>query len=216
MSFPECNHAFEEMKDVRVRAQLAPVQPSGFIILVIGIVVAKLRIQEFISCSEHWGPVREKQQTTEILDLLSAQRQYLRCRPLVPFVAAVPRVVLVHAILIVVTIRPVALVVVRDEIVQGEAVVGGYVVHTLVGVISLATTVGKEIVAAIDAAHQVRDHPWVALNKTTNIVAKPCVPLQPGNAWKSATKLISAGIPGFCDQMQPPQLRIGGNFAEYG
>src|SRR5882762_9788724 len=116
MSFPKRNHALEETKNVRVRAHLAPVQPSRFIILVIGIVVAKLRIQEFISCSEHWGLVREKQQTTEILDLLSAQRQYLRCRPLVPFVAAVPRVVLVHAILIVVTIRPVALVVVRDEV----------------------------------------------------------------------------------------------------
>src|SRR5437016_14131845 len=100
MSFPERNHVLEETKNVRVRTQLAPVQPSGFVILVIGIVVAKLRIQEFISGSEHWSSVREKQQTAEILDLLSAQCQYVRCRPLVPFVAAVPRVVFVHAILI--------------------------------------------------------------------------------------------------------------------
>src|SRR5882724_6963813 len=100
MGSPERNHVLEEMKNVRVRMQLAPVQPSGFIVLVIGIVVAKLRIQEFISGSEHWGSVREKQQTAEILDLLSAQSQHLPGRPLFPVVAAVPRVVFVHAILI--------------------------------------------------------------------------------------------------------------------
>src|SRR5712671_275666 len=117
MSFTERNHVLEETKHVRVRTQLAPVQPSGFVILVIGIVVARLRIQEFISGSEHWSSIREKQQTAEILDLLSAQLQYVRCRPLVSFVAAVPRVVFVHAILITVTICPVALLVIRDEIV---------------------------------------------------------------------------------------------------
>src|SRR5882762_10009356 len=216
MSFPQRNHALEETKNVRVRAHLAPVQPSRFIILVIGIVIAKLRIQEFISGSEHWSPVREKQQTAEIFDLLPSQSQYLRCRTFIAFLAAVPTVVLVHAILVIVTIRPVALVVVRDEIVQGEAVVGGYVVHALIGVISLCTAVGKEIVAAINATHQVRDHPRIALNKTANIVAEPRVPLQPGNAWESAAKLVSAGVPGFCDQMQSTQLRISGDFTEYG
>src|SRR2546430_16213185 len=118
MSFPERNHVLEETKNVRVRTQLAPVQPSGFVILVIGIVVAKLRIQEFISGPEHWDSVRKKQQTAEILDLLSAQRQYLRCRSFVPFAAAVPTIVFVHAVLVIVTIRPVAFVVVGDEIVQ--------------------------------------------------------------------------------------------------
>src|SRR5260370_7602126 len=140
MSFPERNHALEETKYVRVRAHLAPVQPSGFVILVVGIVVAKLRVQEFISGSEHWGPVRQKQQTAEILDLLPSQRKYLRCRPFIAFAPTVPRVVFFHAILVILTIRPVALPVVRNEIVQSEAVVGGYVVHTLVSVISLAAT----------------------------------------------------------------------------
>src|SRR5882762_432457 len=93
---------------------------------------------------------------------------------------------------------------------------GGYVVHTLVGVIRLATTVGKEIVAAIDATHQVRDHRRIAFNKTADVVAESRVPLQPGNAWKSAAKLVSAGVPGFCDQMQSTQLRISGDFTEYG
>src|SRR5260370_34959615 len=117
MGFPERNHVLEETNNVRVRTQLAPVQPSGFVILVIGIVVAKLRIQEFVAGSEHWGPVREKQQTAEIFDLLPSQGQHLRWRALIPFVAAVPTVVFVHAIWIILTIVPVALVVVGDEIV---------------------------------------------------------------------------------------------------
>src|SRR5207244_12925098 len=100
MSFPERNHVLEETKNVRVRTQLAPVQPSGFVILVIGIVVAKLRIQEFISGSEHWSSVREKQQTAEILDMLSAQCQYVRCRYLVLLVAAGPILVCVQALFI--------------------------------------------------------------------------------------------------------------------
>src|SRR5260370_17603672 len=106
MSFPECNHALEETKNVRVRADLAPVQPSRFIILVIGIVVAKLRIQELVPGSEHGGPVREKQQTAEILDLLSSQRQYRRCRPFTPFLPALPRVLSLHPILLIFPLPP--------------------------------------------------------------------------------------------------------------
>src|SRR5260370_762923 len=90
---------------------------------------AKLRIEEFISGSEHWGPVREKQQTAEILDLLSAQRQYLRCRTFIAFVAAVPTVVLVHSILLLVPMRPVTLVVIIAHILQRQAVVASITHH---------------------------------------------------------------------------------------
>src|SRR5205807_1432077 len=129
-----------------------------------------------------------------ILDLPAAQRQHLRCHSFVPFVAAVPTVVFVHAILVIVTIRPVALVVVRDEIVQGETIVGGYVVHALVGVVSIGAAVGKEVVAAINATHQLWDHSRIAFNETANVIAEASVPLQPSYAGKSATELIGAGI----------------------
>src|SRR6476660_115066 len=98
-----------------------------------------------------------------------------------------------------VTIRPVALMVIRDEIVQSEAVVGSYEVHTLVGVIRVGAGVGKKVVAAVDATHQVRDHPWIAFNETANVVAKSSVPLEPSQAWKSAPKLVNAGVPGLCN-----------------
>ena len=44
MSFPKTDHVLEETKYVLVLLELAPVQPSGFVVLVIGIVVAELRV----------------------------------------------------------------------------------------------------------------------------------------------------------------------------
>src|SRR5271157_4251108 len=114
--------------------------------------------------------------------------------------SAVPAVVVVGAILIVITICPVALAIVGDKIVQGEAVMGIYIVQALVGVIGVGAVVRKQIIAAIDAAHHISDHPWVPLNETANIIAKTSVPLEPIYAWESATELISACIPGLCDQ----------------
>src|SRR5271157_1061291 len=108
--------------------------------------------------------------------------------------------VVVHAILVVITICPVALAIVGDQIVQGEAVMGSYVVQALVGVVSVGPVIGKQVVAAVDAPHQVRDDTWIALNETANIVAKTSVPLQPIYARESATQLISACIPGFRNQ----------------
>ena len=106
------------------------------------------------------------------------------------------------------------LLVVSDEIVQSEAVVRSYVIHALVGVISFVAVVGKKIVAAVDATHQVRNHPRIALNETADVIAKPPVPLEPSHAGKSAAELICAGVPRLSDQTEPAQLRIGGDLAE--
>ena len=115
----------------------------------------------------------------------------------------VPAVVVVHAILVVVTIRPVALLVIRNEIVQGEAIVGSHVVHALVGVIRVGAAVGEKIIAAIDTPHQVRNHPGIAFDKTADVVAESSVPLQPGYTGESAAELISTCIPRLRDQAQP-------------
>ena len=41
-----------------IRLELAPVQPSGFVVLVIRIVIAELRVQEFVAGPEHRDAVR--------------------------------------------------------------------------------------------------------------------------------------------------------------
>src|SRR5271165_3369387 len=200
MSFAERDHVLEETKDVLICPESAPVQPSSFVVLVIGIVVAELRVQELVPGPEHRSPVREKQQATEILNLLPAQREHRRWHTFFPFVPAIPTVVLVRAILIIVTIRPVTFAVVGNEIVQREAVVGGYKVHALVGVISVSASVGKKVIAAVEPPHQVRDHPRIALDEAADIVAKASVPLQPSYTGESSAELKSTGIPGFRDQ----------------
>jgi hypothetical protein len=55
----------------------------------------------------------------------------------------------------------------------------GYVVDALVGVIRIRAAVGKEVIAAIDAPHQVGNHPSVTLDEAADIVAKASVPLAP-------------------------------------
>jgi hypothetical protein len=67
-------------------------------------------------------------------------------------------------------------------------------------VVSVGAAVGKEIVAAVDAPHQVRNHPRITLHETADIVAEAPVPLEPRYARKSATELKRSRIPRLCDQ----------------
>src|SRR5262249_47191041 len=74
----------------------------------------------------------------------------------------------------------------------------------------------KEVVAAINPPHEVRDHPRVAFDEAPDIVAKPAVPLEPGHTWESPAELIGSRVPRFRNQTQAAQLRIGGDFAKNG
>src|SRR5690349_20483698 len=122
MTFAERDHAFEEAENVLICAKLAPVEPSRCVVLIVRIIVAELRVQEFIPGAEHWNPVRQHKQATEILHLPATQCHNLSWRGFITFVPTVPTVIIVHAVLIAVSIRPVALSVVRDEVVESETV----------------------------------------------------------------------------------------------
>jgi hypothetical protein len=52
----EGNHALEEAEHILIGLQLGPIEPSRLIVLVIRVVVAKLRIQEFISSDQFQLP----------------------------------------------------------------------------------------------------------------------------------------------------------------
>src|SRR5208337_4103869 len=99
--------------------------------------------------------------------------------------SAVPAVVVVRAILIVVAVRPVALLVISDQVVEGEAVVRSHVVHALIGVIGVGAAVREKIIAAIDTPHQVRNHSGITLDKAADVVPESSVPLEPGYARES-------------------------------
>jgi hypothetical protein len=69
MSLPERDHVLEKSEHIQVRPQLAPVQPSDFVVLVIRIVVAVLRVQEFITARNIGMP----------FDSRSRQQKFLTC-----------------------------------------------------------------------------------------------------------------------------------------
>src|SRR5215471_20167133 len=148
VAFSECNHLFEETENVLIRLQLSPIEPTDFVVLVIGIVVAKLGVQELITSPEHRDAVRQQNQTAEVLNLFPPQRQNRFWRLRVSFVVAVPAVILVHPILVVLTIGPVMFLVVRNEVVKCEAVVRVDIVHSLICMIGIGPAVRKQIVAA--------------------------------------------------------------------
>src|SRR5580692_11263913 len=187
MIFPERNHTLEEPENVLVGSELTPIQPPSFVVLVIGIVVAKLGIQELVPGPKHRCPIRQKEETAEILHLLAAQRADRRGDCFIPFLPAVPTVVRIGSVLIIISVSPIVLAVVRDKIIERETVVGRYIIHTLICVISVGAAVRKQIVAAIDASHHLGNHPCVALNKTTNVIPKTAVPLQPSQAGKATS-----------------------------
>src|SRR5271166_2359910 len=200
MSLPERNHAFEEPKYLLICFQLAPIQPAYFVVLVIWVVVAELCIQELVTSPEHREAVREHEEAEEILSLFPAKRQNLRWRVLASFVSAVPTVIRIHTVLIVMAVFPVVFLIVGDHVVEREAVMAIDVVDGLEGMIGVLPAVRKQVIAAVNTAHKVRDHPRVAPHKTAEIVAIPRVPLQPGRARKSASELIATHVPRLRDQ----------------
>src|SRR5271165_4617739 len=128
---------------------------------------------------------------------------------------AIPTVIRVHTVLIVMTVLPVVFLIVGNQVVEREAIVAIDVVHGLEGMIGMLPAVRKQVIAAVDATHKVRDHPRVAPHKTAEIVAITSVPLQPCRSRKSTSQLIAADVPRLRDQRQPAQLGVRGNFTEY-
>src|ERR1700740_1863050 len=135
MPFSKTDHVLEKTENVSILLELTPVQPSGLVVLVIRIVIAELRVQEFVAGPEHGDPVREHEQTEKILYLLASEGQHFIGRAIIAFETTVPAIVGVGPILVVVAIRPVVLFVVGDEIVKRKTVMRGQEVHALVSVI---------------------------------------------------------------------------------
>ena len=122
VALAEGDHALEEAENILIGLELRPIEPSRDVVLVIRIIIAKLRIQEFISGSKHRGSVRQHKQAEEVLHLLPVQRQHLGRGARITLMSAVPAVVLVHSVLVILSVGPIMLLVVGDQIIQSEAV----------------------------------------------------------------------------------------------
>ena len=88
------DHIFEELKHIRVFFLARPVEPRGYVVLTIGVVVAELGVAKFVSGKEQRGSTAAHKRGKGILDQLSSERVDLG---IVGFAlaAAVPAVVVI-------------------------------------------------------------------------------------------------------------------------
>src|SRR3974390_578395 len=107
-----------------------PVQPAYLVVLAVGIVVAELRLTDFVSHEYHRDTQREDRDDQEVLDLAIAQSFHLGVLGWT-FNAAVPAAIVVSAVAIAFAVRVIVLRVVADEIVESEAIVAGYEIDAL-------------------------------------------------------------------------------------
>src|SRR5262249_51862472 len=77
VSFAESDHQPEEAKYLRMLAKAFPIQPRGFVILIVRIIVPSLRMQKFVARREHRNAVGKQQQAADIFGLTFAQRYNL-------------------------------------------------------------------------------------------------------------------------------------------
>ena len=120
----------DEAMNLRVPLEAGPVEPRGFVIEAVAVVVAALRAADLVAHEQHRSAGCEQRQREKVLDLPDAQlldRIVLRR----PFDAAVPAVIDIATVAIRLAVRLVVLAVVGNEVVQREAVVAGDEVDAL-------------------------------------------------------------------------------------
>ena len=115
-----------------LRLEERPVHPGGLVVLAVGVVVAALRAAELVPGEQHGDALREEEEGQEVALLPPPKRVHLRARR-GPLLAAVPGEVVVVAVGVALAVLPVVLVVVGDEVGEGEAVVAGQEVDRVPG-----------------------------------------------------------------------------------
>ena len=119
------------------------------------------------------------------------------------FNTAVPASVVVGTVAVVFAVRFVVLVIVRDEVVEGEAVVTRHEIDALLSLAFLMTVNCRATEQAVGkASHRI----LFAAKKAPNIVSKPPVPLLPTVADEAADLVEAGRIPGLGDELRPRQL----------
>ena len=104
--------------------QQRPVEPGGFIILGVGVVIPLLRPPHLVTHEQHRRAKSEQVGNHEVLNLAAAHR-FDAWVGAGSFHTIVPAQVVIAAVAIILTVRLVVLAVVCDQVVQGKAVVAG-------------------------------------------------------------------------------------------
>src|SRR5690606_25652198 len=114
----------DEIEEGRLALVEVPVVPVDLVVLAVGVVVAALRLAQLVAAEEHGDALREEQRAHErALEAVAAGEDALVVRR--PLDAAVGREVGLVAVAVVLAVGLVVLLLVGDEVLQREPVVGG-------------------------------------------------------------------------------------------
>ena len=180
-----------------------PVDPADLVILAIGVVVALLGSRKLVAGEQHRCALRQQQSAEEVAPLTGAQRIDVLVVGRA-FDPAIPRAVVGVAVLVVLAVRLVVPLVVGDQIVEREPVMGGDEIDAGPG---LAAAVVENVARGAKARSE-RARRGLAAPEIAHRIAEFVVPLGP--ARREATHLISArtAIPRLGDQLDRAQLRV--------
>src|SRR5216684_3757268 len=124
----QLGHVADEIDEVvAFAAETFPADPADFVVLAIGIVVAGLRVADFVAGQNQRQALRQQQTRKLVFTKLTAQRIYCGVVGRA-FMAAIGAVILAGAVAIVFAVGLVVLFVVAEQIRQRKAVMHGDVV----------------------------------------------------------------------------------------
>ena len=197
VTLSQLGQALHELDQLGAVLVPIPVDPADLVVLAVGVVVAALRSPELVAGGEHRRALREQQRCEEVLLLPLAQRADIGIVGR-SFGAVIPTVIGVMAVAIVLAVRFVVLVVVADDVVQRETVMGGDEVHARP---RLAAAPVEDVAGRRQAGAERREKTFVALPEPAHDVAILVVPFRP--AGREAADLIAAGsaVPRLGDQL---------------
>src|SRR5580704_7486477 len=207
MGPPKGDHSLCEAMDIFVLFQQAPVKPADLVILTIGIIIAALGSAKLIAAEQHGNPARDEQGQKEILDqsVAHALDTGILARPFHPAIVAV---VGIRSIAIELAIFGIVFLLVADQVVQCEAVMGGHEVEAAGGALARALV---QIRASTKSACERSDHALFANPEAAHIVTETSVPFRPALIGKISHLIRAARVPGFRDNLYVAQDGILGN-----
>src|SRR4029077_2815945 len=128
------------------------------------------------------------------------------------FNAAVPASVVVRAVTVVFAVCFVVLLVIRDEVVQCEAVMTRHIVNTL---LNLAFFMTVNCGATEQAVSKPSHRSLFPTKKAPHVVSEPSVPLLPTVPDEVADLVEPGGVPGLGNELAAGERRVGFNVPQY-
>ena len=197
-----------------------PVQPGHLVVLAVGVVVAAVGATDLVTGGDHRHARREQERAEEAAH---------RPAPRVPddrvvggpFDAVVPRPVVVRAVAVVLAVGLVVLLVVGDEVGEGEAVVRRDEVDR-----GQRSALGEEVPAADEPRREVADpvarlaperhRPRLREPELACRVAEAVVPLRPGAGELPGPPPVRPDVPRLGDVLHPREHGVLGQRDEEG